>query len=261
MPDVGSPAQVTCNVGVKGMNRKLIYLIATCFAILSLMPVRTHANPDHLTPCPVYCTTYDAAVFSALLNNTKPRLWMIVWPGRGGQSAVIIDEKIEYEETDNSYEVKSRQLFLKYVAFKNKYSPHHIPWSYNPDDHYNVDMSNDLERCEIPIDIDFSTTMESAWSRVLSTTKYSDGYNDGSSYVFYCDSRFGCTDYSPGDGLPLKLCDLGEKLCLLAQSKNEDRDSLTQQCLELAATIKKTTNPNQGMDPTSANAQSVAPED
>ena len=58
----------------------------------------------------------------------------------------------------------------------------------------------------------------------------------------------------------MKLADLGEKLCLLAQSEEKDKDLLTKQCLELATDIKKATNPNQGVDPTSANAQSVVPE-
>jgi hypothetical protein len=232
------------------MNKKLIHFIAVSFAMLSFTTFRTHADPDHLTPCPVYCTTYDAAVFSALLNNTKPRLWMIEWPDHAGQSAVIIDEVIEYEEIDDSYAVKSRQLFLKYIAFKKKYSTHSIPWGYDPNEHYSVDMSNDLERCEIPVDIDFATTMENAWTSLLATTKYSDGRIGGSSHIFYCDNRFGCTDYSMGGGLPMKLAELGEKLSLLAQSEEKDRDALKQQCLELAIAIQKETNPNQILDPT-----------
>ena len=221
------------------------------------MSLRTNADQDHLEPCPVHCTSYDSAIFSALLNNTAPRLWIITFPGVGGQSAVIIDEIIEYEEIrQDYYEVKSRQISLKYVAFKRKIRPQH-PYRYDPNDHYSVDLSNDLEHCEIPIDIDFATAMENAWTSVLVTTKYSDrtwGHHEAIvTYVFYCDGYYGCID-NPEGGLPMKLAELGETLCLLAQSDENDRDSLKKQCLEQATAIKKTTNPNQRLEPTPAGA-------
>ena len=232
------------------MKRKLIHLIAASFALLSFTSLRAHADQDHLEPCPVHCTSYDSAIFSALLNNTAPRLWIITFPGVGGQSAVIIDEIIEYEEIrQDYYEVKSRQISLKYVAFKRKIRPQH-PYRYDPNDHYSVDLSNDLKRCEIPIDIDFTIAMENAWTSVLVSTKYSDRtktrYRTGATYAFYCDEYYGYThNKTPEGGCVEKLIELGEKLSLLAQSEEKDRDALKKQCLELATAIKKTTNPNQ----------------
>lgn len=230
------------------MNRKLIHLIAVGLVLLSFTLLRIYADQGHLEPCPVICTSYDSAVFSGLLNSTEPRLWKIVFPGVGGQSAVILDEKTEYDDQDDR-EVKSRQLFLKYLAFKKKIKPQH-PYRYDPNDHYSVDLSNDPERCEVPIDIDFATALENAWTGVLMSTKYSDRknirYRTGATYAFYCDRHYGYTDNdSPEGGCVAMLIRLGEKLGLLAKSQENDRDALKKQCLEPATAIKKTTNPNQ----------------
>jgi hypothetical protein len=240
------------------MNKKLIHLIAVCFVLFSFTPLRTHAAPDHLEPCPVGCSYYDAALFSALLNNTYSRLGMIVLAPSGRHDAVIIHQRVETEEVDARVIIKSRQWFLKYVEFKEPFKRPITKHYYDINTHFDIDWTNDLHHYEIPIDSSFEMVIGDAWVSVLVSTKYSANGEkgmDGMPYIFYCDRYFGytCTPYTGSTAL---LVELGNKLRLLAKSEEKDRDALKQQCIELAAAIKKSTNPNQRVDPTSADAQS-----
>jgi hypothetical protein len=245
------------------MNRKLIHFVAACFALLFFTSLCTHAAPDHLEPCPVGCSYYDAALFSALLNNTYSRLGMIVLAPSGRHDAVIIHQRVETEEVDARVIIKSRQWFLKYVEFKEPFKRPITKHYYDINTHFDIDWTNDLHHFEIPIDSSFEMVVRDAWVSVLASTKYSangEGGMDDIPYIFYCDRYYGYT-CSPYTGSLALLVELGDKLSLLAQSEEQDRGPLKKQCLELAKAIKKATNPDQGVDPTPANAKSIVPND
>jgi hypothetical protein len=250
----------TNNMTVK--KSKLMYLFCLTASFISLS---VSANSKHLEPLPFIA---PSPVITSLLHGTSPKLWMIVLPSSSTQYAIILDEEDEYKETTTGYEITNRQFFIKYASFKQRpkikrQTDRHVG------EYEEINISDDIEHYELRLDEGFASTIEEAWASVLIQTKYPEnrGYRlgGGTTYVFNCERYYGRIT-SPNSGLPAMLVELGSKLSLLAKSSDKDRDSIQNQCLEIATNILEQTNPNQALQPTvttpieSGNEQGTAAE-
>lgn len=216
---------------------------------LVFISLSANTKPEPLKPLPLILNNYNSAIFNSLLSKTTPRLWMIAFPSRTSAYAIILDEKIDYEEGEpGDYEVKSRQHYLKFTLLKNKPRRSH-PFDHNQT--YNIDLTKEIERYEIPIKGDFAKIIEDAWLRTLKETRYTDKCImtlDGPTYIFHYDQE--CRqDFYGMTVQTTELVELGLKLGSLAKSEEKERNSLLKECMKLALNIAKETAP-QSLQPT-----------
>jgi len=208
--------------------RRLIVIVAISGSLSA------SAEQNHLEPLPL---ANPEPILSSLLHEAAPRLWMITLCHFDVPKALILDEQVEYKETETGdYEVTNRQLFFRYSAFKK--DPRRFP-PVRGNPYHEINIDEDIERCGVLVDDEFATTIEEAWKCVLKETRYPKEHRlglDGTTYVFHCDRYYG-EIWSPDSGLTVTLIELGNKLSDLARSEEKDREVIKTQCLELAEKI------------------------
>ena len=58
-------------------------------------------NPDHLEPIPALdANNYNQAVFSSLIQDVQPQLWMIVKPSFSPEYGLLLVHEVEYASDD-----------------------------------------------------------------------------------------------------------------------------------------------------------------
>lgn len=204
--------------------------------ILIFCTLAANANRDHLRPVPPLCFGgYEEAVLTSLISEQDPRLWMVVFPRKESQYAVILNERTEYDEND---EMKERKWVLEYSRLKQKIPVKKLSAS----DIHALIHSRELEQYHLVVTEEFSRKIEEAWLSVLRKTRYPDEpLLFGKTFVFYSrregfGGHYGLIS-SPKNGPPAMLVELGLKLGSLAKSEEKDREGIQKQCLEIASNI------------------------
>lgn len=169
--------------------------------------------------------------------NQGIALFMLVLPAREKEHAVILES--EYEEDSTTYEITNTLWTIEYVFPKEKIARDVLEKAAQ-----NIELATqdiELVRHRVEITKDFAKIIRDAWISVVKQTRYDDDQGivlHGTGYFFKADNYFGETN-SNAEGPPKKLIELGLLLESFAVAKEDDRETIKKQCVELAMELKK----------------------
>jgi hypothetical protein len=202
-------------------------------AILSIIIITlaglVHANPNHLLPVPAYDSDgYSQAVFESLIGNLRPEIWMVVRPSFEEEYAIILYRDIEYEEASGVITYPRKMIrddwrLSKVMAKKKIWAWKEIGGGQSELD---IKPTKDVAKHSIIVNKKDYEKVVLAWKSALKTTRYPINKNlglDGTTYQFYAHYQLFGQTWSPKEGLPLMLVNLGSTLEEIIKAKENDR--------------------------------------
>ncbi len=184
------------------------------------------ANSNHLEPVPAYDSSgYNQAVFKSLIGNIRAKLWMVVRPSFSKEYAIIL------------YEHKNEWRLEKVTAKEKIWA-----WKKADEGRFVLDIKTTkaVDRKFTIVDKEKLHKIVLAWNSALKTTRYSENNlqgMDGTTYQFYSHYQtFGQT-WSPTEGLPLFLVNLGKKLEEIVTIDKTEREKALKKATDIAIKI------------------------
>jgi len=218
------------------------------------MTAMVHANPNHLLPVPAYDSDgYDQAVFKSLIGNVRPEIWMVVRPSFEEEYAIVLYRDIEYEEAKGDMTYPRKAIRDEWLLSKISATQKIWAWKDIGEGRSILDIkpTDDVVKDSIAVNKADYEKIISAWKVALKTTRYPDSKNmglDGTTYQFYAHYNLFGQTWSPKEGLPLNIVNLGAALEDIIKTK-ENRKSALIKANEIANRIINT-NPNKASNPT-----------
>ena len=178
----------------------------------------------HLEPIPAYSIFLgDGDSYrKRIINNDSPLLFMLAEPSFEEPYAIVMTKK--EGPTKGTF-----QYFLEYsIPIQSKKT--HPP----------------IKRRRINIPAPIANEIEKAWELVLLGTRYPPKPEasdqtverlDGDTFEFYLHPDLFGQTWSPTEGLPKTLVDLGSAMVQLVLSSPKDKDRMLEQCHSIASSI------------------------
>jgi len=196
------------------------------------------SNPNNLEPIPAYDSTgYNQAVFRSLLGEEPGELWMVGKPSFSPEYAVILRHEVKYSDHPADEHVKADKWVIEFAGAKKQI----WRWKDLGGGRMKVDIqiTKEVTRNRAEVTREFAQTICKAWEAVLKQTRYSDADyhgHDGETYQFCYFNLFGEV-WTPQDGIPKMITELGHMLGDLAKADHEAREDLVTECVTLAKKI------------------------
>ena len=180
--------------------------------IVFILAGTVQANQNHLLPVPAYDSYgYTQAVFESLIGDTQAEFWMVVRPSFSLEYAVILHQ---YEDVWRLEKVTAKD---KIWAWKDIGEGRSV---------LDIKSTKDVTREYIAVNKHDLGKIILAWKSVLKTTRYSESElsgRDGTTYQFYSHHQLFGQTWSPSEGLPLMLVNLGNALKELVTLNESER--------------------------------------
>jgi hypothetical protein len=213
---------------------------AISILVLGIVPGKTVAgNPNHLEPAPAYDPNgYHDAVCRSLVGQDVGELWMVTRFSFSPETAVVL--RHEVERNPKSGKTESDKWVLEYTKAKS------MIWQWKETSgrqmELDIKVTNDVFRQRVEVSQSFVDAISKPWEAVVRQTRYAtEGYRglDGVTYQFYHHYALFGETWSPNEGLPLMMVNLGRALGELARSSPKTRPPLESACLNLARTLQQ----------------------
>ncbi len=155
-------------------------------------------------------------------------LWMVVKPSFLPEFGVILRRQRDFAESDDPFsdEVVAEKWLLELVEAKEQI------WKWKRLDEstmaLDIRVTNELNKKSLEVTKEFAVAVCAAWESVLRKTRYPErGYRglDGTTYQFYRSPELHGEIWSPTEGLPSMLTDLGSKLVELARAEKANQEA------------------------------------
>lgn len=196
-------------------------------------------GPNHLKPVPAYeVDGYSQAVFRSLIGDKDDaKFWMVAKPSFKAEHAVILSMETKVTPRDEIH--ATTEWTVEYVEVKKPI------WRYKETGEramkLDIQVTKEVTCSRAKVSAAFGEAMVAACEPVLKLTRYAEDFPygaDGTRYQFSCGfDCFGET-WSPEDGIPKLITDLGLKMGEVAKANEEDREPLIKQCMEMAGKLK-----------------------
>lgn len=195
-------------------------------------------RPNHLEPIQAYnhlqfLDEYYHLVFSTLVKDYRPSIWMVVEPSFRPEYAMILREVVSEDSTETFFE-------LEYAVATEPI------WNY--DEHEDGTLEPDprrnanVERKTARLDQEVARDVIGSWEIVLKQTRYAEkdwGGCDGVTYKFYASPDIFGQTWSPDSGVPKMIVECGELLVRYATSGDSEQNDLLDQISKLSAELRK----------------------
>lgn len=222
-----------------GVKSKAITTLAVVLLIAATCALAGD-TPNHLEPIKPHAYTqflneYYELVFTKLVGDCSPSIWMIVEPSFSPEYALILRKVLSDDSTESYFQ-------LEYSAVNEPI------WNYDKNEDGTLELSPKrdaiVERKTARLDQKIARDVIDTWEIVLKQTRYAEKEwigLDGVTYKFFAHPEFFGQTWSPESGTPKMMVECGELLIRFVTSDLADQRDLLGRISELTAKLREKT--------------------